>query len=187
MVALAGEVVLVGTKPDLRGYVSLAALSGLASWGLLGVGRFWDLHRPGLGSRRFHMLLFGMAVGLASLGMDVWLDRDVSDKPIATILRTGGWNLETLEELTPSAMTYLSFAALAFAIPDWARGVSRTRMRGFSLWRAAWAGSVAVVLAAVFGMQDPFWFGGVIGITSIIVQWVSPYDPQLAARWRRAS
>jgi hypothetical protein len=133
------------------------------------------------------MLLFGMAVGLASLGMDLWLDRDVSDKPIATILHADGWTIETLEDLLPHAMTYLSFAALAFAIPDWARGVSRTRMQSFSLWRAAWAGSVAVVLAAVFGMQDPFWFGGVIGITSIIVQWVSPQDAQFVARWRNAA
>lgn len=174
ILAMMLEIVLRDGRPDLRDYVALALLTGLASWGILGFARYWEVARPPLRARRFHMLMFGLAMGAAALGLDGYLGREFPHRVTVDRLVQGAVGVEEIEEAMPVAMAYLSLAALAFAIPDWAKVACQTRRQAFSIWGVIWPASIGILLGLVYGAKDPYWIGIVMGVTSVIVQWVRP-------------
>lgn len=186
VVVMTAEVALDGGAPDLAGYAQMAVVATFASWGVLVFARWWEMYRPSLGARRLNMLLFGMVVGSLWMGLDVWLDRGAADDSLRRLFTTP-LSLANAEKAFPTAAVYLSLGALAFAVPNWAKLACRTRADAFSLWRAISAGSVGVLLGWVFDAPSPLGIGAVLGVTAIVVQWVSPRDLVLvgARRTRR--
>lgn len=166
---------LAGQRPDLVGYTELATLIGFSCWGVLVFSRWWEMTRPPLSSRRLNMLLFGMIVGVVTMTLDQWLGRQ-SVTTASSGIEIRAWSASEIEKVLPVLVSYLSLGALMFVIPDWAKYACRTRAKGFSLGGALWEGSVGVVLGLVFGVPSPLAIGGMIALTAVIVQWVSPRD-----------
>ena len=160
---------------DIKMYVSLAVLSGVAAWGIQCLARIWDARQVDASVRRLHMLLFGLTIGVGALTLNVWLGQLVPES-VLSACRGAATGEELLKALAPTLLVYLSLFGLAFMIPDWASSACRRREGRFSIARAVWPGAIGWVLAMIFDAVDPFWVGGILVMTAVVVQWVNPYQ-----------
>lgn len=178
ILALTAWLVLADQQPQLNQYITLSVVTGISSWGLLLLGRFWEHERSEPATRRFSSFVFGLVMAVVVFGMNVWLDRPMGQLQ-PDMVTSAQFSEETFQQIAPVALVYASLFGLIFAIPDWARSVCSGRKGRFSGWRAIWPGAASVLLATLTGVDekglDPMWMGAVVVMTAVIVQWVSPY------------
>lgn len=189
---LAANQAYSGHTPSLASYQILAMLTGLSSWGILTLARWWESFRIDTATRRLSMLIFGLLVGGATLALEVTLTGQAPGG--SAVLANPTLDREFLQKLLPPALLHLGLFGLAFAIPDWAHNAFTARPVKFSIWRVVWPTSVGIVLTNLLFSSGPgdqlvFLFAGIIALTAIIVQWVTPLNAerqrQFAREWRR--
>lgn len=172
VLALSAELIASDDKKiDLATYVSMAVLTGLASWGTIALANLWESQRADASSRRFNALLFGFALGATALSLNLWLDQHVSETVRRVYRSTGDF-----KELLPSLLMYMSAFGLSFAIPDWGTAACYSRSKRFSIGKILWTFCVGTVLGSVIGTPiEPLWLGSIMAMTAAAVQWVTPH------------
>jgi hypothetical protein len=147
-------------------------------WAVLVPSKVWTL-KPGDGwGRRFGLMALGTLVGLGVMWLDGWTPR---------------WGLGGSEAVGPAdsiglrrpdgqglvaGAGYLTYFGLALAAVRWWRMVDRRRKYWFSLFPVLAAGFWALALSFVWPWGDKGMFGAAALVTaSMIVQWVSPWEP----------
>jgi fumarate reductase subunit D len=164
----------------VRGYVSLAVLSGIASGGILVLARIWHQTRMDGPMRRLTMLLFGLAMGTTALSVNLWLHDQVPAELVAFVVKPE-LSEEAIRQFAPVLLIFGTVFALVFAIPDWAKSALPNRPIRFSVWRVLLVGALALIVAQIFQESsgkgpDPFWLSGILASTAVIVQWVSRFE-----------
>lgn len=165
----------------VRGYVSLMVMSGVGSFGILTLARVWEKSQMDAAGRRLTMLLFGLAMGAAALGVNVFLYDQVPTE-IKPIVAAPVFDEESIRKCVPVLLVYTTLFALVFAIPDWGKSTMARRAVRFSIWRATWLGALAMIVGAIFREStrmspEPFWVASALACTTITVQWVSKFEP----------
>lgn len=180
ILAQTAGLVLADQQPQLNQYITMAVVTGISSWGLLLLGRFWEHERSELGARRFSTFLFGLVMASVVFSLNLWIGRDMGGLQ-SEMFTPAEFSEETFKQFAPIALLYASLFGLSYGIPDWARSVCSGRQGRFSGWRSIWPGALSVVLATMLGVDtkglDPIWVGAVLVMSAVIVQWVSPYLP----------
>lgn len=128
-------------------YAWMALVVGLASAGILGLGKFWERGEGESLPRRMVLAGLGVGVGLAAfwvhqflmLPWDEGLGRDINTTTLPHAL---------YPESVPSAGAIMAHFALLFAILRWWKPVDPLRRTRLSLW------AVAVAVVAEWGVHQ---------------------------------
>jgi hypothetical protein len=173
---------------SLSAMMSMLAMTWeIVGGGLYSLGRIWEFGAVDLVHRRLNALSFGVALGLTALALNVYLAID----PTGYRFLDGfaPINDMTIKELMPTAVLHLSAFGLALAVPDWFEQTSPRRGLKFNFWSVVWAGVVGVVIGNL--IDRPGLSAGSLGpmmvITSIVLQWISPYERRSPFTDRRFS
>lgn len=140
-------------------------------WAVLIPSKFWTTHPGDEWSRRLALMALGAGVGLFALWLDGWAP--------------GMYVSETSTSL-PSSWTanpvavgagLVSYFGLALGLLRWWKVSDRRRSTWFSFFPVLATGVWAVLLLLVWPWKDrPYGVAALI-LSSMIVQWVSPWQP----------
>ena len=171
-------------RPGMVDFVSALMMTGLISTGLIILGQYWQRARSESASRHLHALLFGLFVGGAWFGLNIWLLQVEPD--ITPELRWESLFQERIvEALGPHLLGYLTLCGLTFATPDWFSSVDPQRKSRLSLGWVIWPAVIAYAVGSVIHEINAGDFALVLGVSGLIVQWVTPHESFLARRRRQ--
>src|SRR5262249_53057231 len=165
-----------GSNPRLLGSLFFVTV-GLC-WAVLVPAKLWTIRTGDGWSRRLTMMLLGTLIGLAALWMNGWTPRWSFEGSAAVgpgesvgLLRSDGRGLV-------AGAGYLTYFGLALGALRWWRLADRKRKNWFSLFPVLAAGFWAMVLSFLWPWSEQPMFGAAALVTaSLIVQWVSPWEP----------
>ncbi|MFO0810626.1 MAG: serine/threonine-protein kinase [Gemmataceae bacterium] len=162
---------LLGTGNNAHLLGTLFFVTAGLSWAVLVPSKFWGLSRGDGWGRRLVLLVFGSLVGLGVLWLDGWSPH-WPPKGDLTLIRADNWGVT-------SQAGYVAYFGLALAAMRWWRLADRRRKSWFSLFPVLSSGFWALVLSIVWPrLEQPSLYGAAALVTaSMIVQWVSPWEP----------
>ncbi|QDU62881.1 Serine/threonine-protein kinase PrkC [Planctomycetes bacterium Pan216] len=177
-IALTYEIVFHNRVPEVTEYfknhLTLAVMSGTASWGLLVFARWWRFRQTDRAARRLNLLIFGLGLGVLAAGINIWIDHQL---PVPLALGQNPFSQEGLKSVIPMVLVYATLFGLSFSLPNWSRLVSPKRAERFSLGWVIWPSCLGMVIAALMQRgPEVLWFGCLLASTAVIVQWVSPFE-----------
>jgi hypothetical protein len=151
--------------------------TGIA-WAVLVPSKFWTLSRGDGWGRRLVLLGFGSLVGLGVLWLDGWTPHWPPQPGDLGLVRSDGRGLT-------GQFGYVAYFALTLAAMRWWRLADRRRKYWFSLFPVLASGFWALVLSFVWPWPQPLYGAAALVTASMIVQWVSPWEPPAPAAPKR--
>jgi hypothetical protein len=147
-------------------------------WAVLVPAKVWTLKAGDGWGRRLGMMVLGTLVGLGAMWLDGWTPRwgfggsaAVGPGESVGLLRPDGRGLV-------AGAGYLTYFGLALGAVRWWRLADRRRKHWFSLFPVLAAGFWALALSFLWPWKVQPLFGAAALVTaSLIVQWVSPWEP----------
>jgi hypothetical protein len=146
-------------------------------WAVLIPAKVWTLRTGDGWGRRLCMMALGTLVGVGALWLDGWTPRwgfgsaSVGPGESLGLIRGDGHGLV-------AGAGYLTYFGLALGAVRWWRIADRRRKHWFSLFPVLAAGFWALALSFVWPWQEQPLFGAAALVTaSLVVQWVSPWEP----------
>ncbi len=147
-------------------------------WAVLVPAKVWTLREGDGWNRRLTMMVLGTLIGLGVLWLNGWTPRWSFDGAARVgpgeslgLLRSDGRGLV-------AGAGYLTYFGLALGALRWWRLADRKRKNWFSLFPVLAAGFWAMVLSFLWPWAEQPMFGAAALVTaSLIVQWVSPWEP----------
>jgi serine/threonine protein kinase len=184
-VSLKAWTALDGTyRPTMVEAVALSTVTALSSVGIVALGAIWRRSRTEAAGRHLHSLLFGLALGAAWFSLDLWLLQIEPD-----LLLTGGlaavWSERGVDLLGPHLLGYATLCGLTLAIPDWHNAVSADRRSRVNIGWIVWPAVTAFAIGSIIAEIDAYYVSAAMGLTGLIVQWVSPHESILLRRRRQ--
>lgn len=184
-VALKAWMAVDGTyRPTMVEAVDLSAVTALSSAGIVSLGALWRRTRTEAAGRHLHSLLFGLVLGAVWFGLDLWLLRIEPD-----LLLSGGlsavWSERGIDLLGTHLLGYATLCGLTLAIPDWHGAVSSERRSRVSVGWVVWPAVTAFAIGSIIAEIDAYSVTAAMGLTGLIVQWVSPHESVLLRRRRQ--
>jgi hypothetical protein len=181
------------SEPQLWGmtwwaqYAWLVAVSMACTWAVLTVSKFWE-GRPGDAMlRRFVLMVFGLALGLAAFEATSWFAVELThDKHFMQLA-----NLRAHRPLLPAdgwplSKYYLAAFATLFAVVRWWRLADPARAARMSLWAIIVSVFMAALVADLWGFPQP-WLPMVACSVSVAVQLASTWVHPRERRWQNPS
>ncbi len=163
------------TNPSfVADFAWITMTSTLAAWAVLFTSKWWEGREGETMSRRFALLLAGLAVGCGSWALASFLSirPDYLAEPIE------GLGLESIPNAlydgynSPKFLAYLAYFGFLFGILRWWRQADPLRSNRLGIWRTALCLLGAVVVQAFF----PFPGGFLIPVTTAVaVQLSAPF------------
>jgi serine/threonine protein kinase len=153
---------------------SLFFLTVAICWSVLVPSKLWTSRATDSWGRRGLMLALGFGVALGGMWLKGWLPTTEAGA-VAVLTSTPG--NDSNDVLTLGA-GYLSFFGIGLAALRWWKMVDRYRPQRFSWFPVLVVGLLGVVLGKLFLPESDSWIGTLaLVVSSIIVQWVSPWQP----------
>jgi hypothetical protein len=150
-------------------------------WAVLIPAKFWVNKTSDEWSRRLVLMACGAVVGLGALWLDGWMP-DVHMGPYARnpaltdASTTSNWWTQNPIAVGAGLVSYFG---LALGLLRWWKIADRRRSSWFSLFPVLATGVWAGLLMLVWPLKDPFrpYGAAALILSSMIVQWVSPWQP----------
>jgi serine/threonine protein kinase len=170
-------------RPGMVDFVSALVMTGLTSAGLIVLGHYWQRARSEPAARHLHALIFGLGIGLLWFGLNTWL-LQIEPGLSPELSWESLFSERVVEALGPHLLGYLTLCGLTFATPDWFSSVDPQRKSRVTMGWIIWPAVIAYAVGSVIHEVDAGDFALVLGISGLIVQWVSPHESFLARRRR---
>jgi hypothetical protein len=181
----------LGRINDLTWIGSLFFLTVAVCWVVLVPAKFWNGRQGDSWARRGVMMVLGVGVGMLALWLSGWMPLEPA---AGTTPAEASWGPPVLHSHPGSyglgfsiAASFVSYFALALCALRWWRMVDRRRSHRFSLFPVMAAGFWALLLMVVWPVPDSPYGALALVMSSVIVQWVSPWEqppPPTARRMR---
>ncbi len=173
-----------GYRPSMVDAVSLSTVTSIASAGIVTLGALWRRTRTEAAGRHLHSLLFGLALGAIWFGLDLWLLQIEPDLVLAGSL-SALFSDRLIDILGPHLLGYATLCGLTLAIPDWHGAVSSDRRSRVNIGWVIWPAIAAFAIGSLIAEIDAYYVTAAMGLTGLIVQWVSPHESNLLRRRRQ--
>jgi len=180
IVAVAMSVVMVllfsyhNARPGPEQCAWLGLMSIAATWSVLVPSKFWEGTRGEVSSRRFIMMLIGLALGALAFALAATLMVELpytrnfpepSNYRFPAAFYSGG---------RPLAMAYMACFGTLFLVLRWWRQADPLRNSRLSVWSMIVSVAMAAVVASAWHFPQP-WLPMVAGAVSVSVQLASPW------------
>jgi hypothetical protein len=90
-----------------------------------------------------------------------------------------------LDALGAHLLGYATLCGLTLAIPDWQNAVSIERRSRVNIGWVIWPAITAFAMGSLIAEIDAYYVTAAMGLTGLIVQWVSPHESALLRRRRQ--
>ena len=171
-------------RPGMVDFVSALVMTGLTSTGLILLGHYWQRSRSEPAARHLHALFFGLVMGVAWFGMNIWM-LQIEPGISPELSWDSLFSERVVEALGPHLLGYLTLCGLTFATPDWFSSVDPQRKSRVAIGWVIWPAVIAYAVGSVIHEINAGDFALVLGVSGLIVQWVSPHETFLARRRRQ--
>ncbi len=160
-------------------------LTVAASWAVMIPAKLWTERRGDNWARRVVMLLLGAGVGVLALWLDGWNLPLLNPSPPTTLPDGTSIPAALLPATMGKELSYLTFYGLAFFALRWWKMTDRRRGQRFSVAPVLAAGFWAILLMMFLRARADWHTVLVLGLTSAIVQLVSPWRQPPPSQGRR--
>lgn len=168
----------IGGVHDLTEIGSSFFLTVAACWAVLIPSKFWTDRYGDSGLRRTVMMVLGVGIGMTAVWLEGWSMDSWSLENVRSAKYANPLPVQVLQENAgiPAVAGYLSYFGLGFFAIRWWKMADRHRRHRFSLAPVLAAGFWALLLLVIW--PDFYSPRGAVALilTSIIVQWVSPWE-----------
>jgi hypothetical protein len=164
--------------PEQCAWVALVGILG--AWGVLVLEKLWEGRLEEAVLRRFILMVFGLALGLAAWAVAETLLVDLPREPgIPAPASPARVPQSFYADGRPQPMAYMAVFATLLALLRWWRQADRARDSRLRLWSLAISCLAALVVAGFWDFPQP-WLVMVAGVMSASVQLASPWVPPRA-------
>jgi hypothetical protein len=143
-------------------------------WAVLIPSKFWTGRPNEEWSRRLVLMACGATVGLGALWLDGWTMRLPGG---ATEVAAGTANSFWTQSPVSVGAGLISYFGLALGLLRWWKIADRRRSHWFSFFPVLATGIWALLLMVVWPFHDRAYGAAALVLSSMIVQWVSPWQP----------
>ncbi len=158
MVLMSADMVINNrSAPDVAGFLIMAVLGSVGTWGLLILNNVWTKAETDTVYRRINAMNLGLAIGALALILNIYLGRVPSLAKFVT--SESVLTDKSFREVLPSLVIYLSVFGLCFAVPDWFTQTQLSRYHRFVVWPAMWIAAVGLVIGNIVSRPGAGSFG----------------------------